>query len=228
MAVLMRHATKKWNNNKKPKNCVGEGCDPPIIGEEEVLRALEKLPKINTLVVSPFLRTRQTAEIIARERNITRIIYDPDLREYLGNQKGKPVRLDNFTFEKLQGKKIIESWDEFYERCIRLKSKGYWNSPTTCVIGHSLTFSVITKELTGKSIELDPGDFFILPTDSEAGVSRSFTPETKFQGSLTPETKFQGSSTPETKKISFFASNFSSPDPSDLPIPNFSFLKITS
>jgi len=193
MAVLMRHATKKWENNKKPKYYEGFGCDPPIMSEEEVLEALKKLPEIDTLVVSPFLRARQTADVIAQARKITKIIYDPDLREYLGNQKGKTVRVDNSTFNKCRGEKLLETWDEFSARCSRLKEKKYFFDEKTCVVGHSLTFSLLTRELVGENIELIPSEFYVIK---------------------------------KKKSQEYFASSLVSPDPKDLPLPDFALLKI--
>ncbi len=162
MAIFFRHGEKKWNNNRKPRKEEGYECDPPIIGEADILKSIKKLPpNVTGIVTSPFLRCRQTADIIAREKGIAKITTDADLREYLGNQKGKGIQLDPVTSHFLGNQPPVETFEEFELRVERLKTKEYLSFPGVVIVGHSLTFSKLILKLTGKEVDLRPADFFV-------------------------------------------------------------------
>lgn len=103
--VWIRHAEKLYNNGRP----VGQGksYDPGIIDNiatrNKVYNLVEKLVKRlgvpEKIIVSPFLRTRQTAELIISYMNqkyrwTPAIEYSDDISEYLGFCKNKDSLID--------------------------------------------------------------------------------------------------------------------------------------
>ena len=90
---IVRHAPKAWNNGRKPNNTPGHQHDAPLADPTTatglLATTIEQLRgvRLDGVYVSPFLRTRQTAQLILTALNTSNVIYrlEPDLGEYLGN-----------------------------------------------------------------------------------------------------------------------------------------------
>lgn len=106
--VFLRHCTKLYDNGKPVKNYNGghmHAHDPPLkdnqedLVKEKLTKLKEKYGKPKMIYVSPFLRTRQTADMVSRFFDNTPITFDIRLKEFLGWQKPKnsPAELENIT-----------------------------------------------------------------------------------------------------------------------------------
>lgn len=101
--IFIRHAKKLFNNGK-PINGL-PAHDPPLIeGQEKDIE--EKLKNLKTLYgipdyvyTSPYLRTRQTSQVVCNFYNHVPVSYEYNIREFLGWQKPKnsSAILDNIT-----------------------------------------------------------------------------------------------------------------------------------
>lgn len=82
--ILIRHGQSEWNAVFNRTRIDPGIPDPPLtpIGREQALRAAETLAarNLSRLLVSPYRRTLQTAEIIARELSLPMVI-EPLVRE---------------------------------------------------------------------------------------------------------------------------------------------------
>ena len=97
--IFIRHGEKQFSNNKGPLNSYQH--DSPIINNEENLHEIkktgEKLIKIygepNYCIISPYLRCRETLKYLLQSNINPSIYVDPNISEYLGNQK--PYLINN-------------------------------------------------------------------------------------------------------------------------------------
>ncbi len=93
---LMRHGQSQSNANGRIISCKKENKDPLTEkGREEVLETTKKLTKekIDLIIASPFMRTKETAQIIADKIGINqdKIICDDRLGEiFCGDHDGEP------------------------------------------------------------------------------------------------------------------------------------------
>lgn len=92
MIVWLRHGEKAYDNRKGPPGSLA--YDPGLAdGADVKIRSqAQRLLKLSTptyIITSPYLRARQTAEILAKEAKLDRskILCDARLSEYLGNQR---------------------------------------------------------------------------------------------------------------------------------------------
>ena len=82
--IYLRHSLKEHDNSPSL------GCDPGItptgstLARTQFTALLREYPPPNRLVVSPYLRTRQTAQILSGLTGCP-ITYDARIGEYLGN-----------------------------------------------------------------------------------------------------------------------------------------------
>lgn len=144
--LYIRHAKKIHRNNRHRRF----GLDPPIAKEEREsnklkLREIIKIYGIPEIIYcSPYLRTRQTMETLLdvmndEERGNIRIIIDPDVGEYLGNQKEADLNL-GLREETLSWGEIIkgENWDQLTERATKFDKKicEQHGDKKVCVITH--------------------------------------------------------------------------------------------
>jgi len=94
--ILVRHGDKAWKNNHKPTTVKGYQYDPPLLADYELppstVVALRDIA-FDRAFCSPFLRTRQTAQLLLNELTVdTPLTLRTELAEYLGNhRKGKPI-----------------------------------------------------------------------------------------------------------------------------------------
>lgn len=90
--VLVRHGDKAWKNNRKPATIEGYQYDPPLLVDYELPAATIAACQafsFDHAFCSPFLRTRQTAQLLLNELNSdTALTHRTELAEYLGNHRG--------------------------------------------------------------------------------------------------------------------------------------------
>lgn len=130
MIHLIRHAPKAWDNGKKPKftDLKGESHDPPLDYDQlqadlKCMRLADRIlnqEDAPTMILSsPFLRCRQTAELmnsrmVFHNEELLTVIPSPLLREYLGNWRDDQVQITDDTRQLLyQDTVLSERWGEF-------------------------------------------------------------------------------------------------------------------
>lgn len=97
--VYVRHAEKTHGNNDN--NFIGKRFDPALTpkgfseienSRDEIYKLLTENHKFKYVICSPFLRCHLTMKGL-RLSDETELIYNPDLREYLGNQSKRLERV---------------------------------------------------------------------------------------------------------------------------------------
>jgi broad specificity phosphatase PhoE len=163
--VWIRHAEKVYNNGKSYGR--GSQHDSPIelnMWLEGKIHRLcddlcEKIGVPEYVVVSPFLRTRQTAALILdylkTKYNCTPTIeYSNDVSEYLGYCKGEYADVETETSQIYGGPiKIQENVNELDSRIenhlVSMKNK----KKSTWVITHGMIISRVYTMLEGESLD---------------------------------------------------------------------------
>lgn len=146
--TFVRHAEKKYSNNSGEKRRL----DSPVT-ERGLLQmgeaVSESFPrKYDMILASPYLRTRQTAVLLAQKLSIGRIVIEPLLSEYLGNQFS--VSSADWSETTLHHCPVrIESMEEFRDRMKRLKEKLLADYNHRVII---VTHGLVIQKLTGKEI----------------------------------------------------------------------------
>lgn len=159
--IWIRHGKKKWDNGKGPPDTYQH--DPPILEDQEstiINRGKELIHKYGLptrCICSPYLRTRQTAELLTKNCQIP-IEISQDVSEYLGNQSlidgsNEPhVHRETMDFYPPP---IKETIDDFRKRChLHLKSLGVYSRTNTnqiiWVITHGIVIKTIHNEIRYK------------------------------------------------------------------------------
>ena len=131
-------------------------------GEKEAKISAKKLKsqKIDVIFSSDLLRTRQTAEIIAKETG-AKIIFDKRLREYnVGIFNGKPSGIiweflnkkKNLTLAKPQkGESLVDIRKRMYSFLKKVNEK--YQNKNIVIISHELPLTILEKTLGGFSLE---------------------------------------------------------------------------
>lgn len=156
--VFIRHGQKAWNNGTFVDG--QRNFDPHLIDFAWLDKTKAQLPLPHTIICSPFLRCRQTANYLVPP-GMT-IITDNNLREYLGNwqgrtdRSGKPIKMhfDRTTWSLINQEQLIESMDEFKARVARFDYRKL--APGTWVVTHGL----VIETLTGHKV--DEGGYVIV------------------------------------------------------------------
>jgi broad specificity phosphatase PhoE len=163
--IWIRHIEKEYKNGKS--NRLGENKfqhDPGIIVNEEtnnrvkvlVSELVRKYGIPKTLIVSPFLRTRETSKIFLKELeeiNITPdIIYSTDVAEYLGFCKRENHRqeaeLDPETKKHFKFKVSLgEGFKHFKNRLLNHINYTQENDENMWVITHGLVLNCVYEYL---------------------------------------------------------------------------------
>ena len=123
--ILIRHGEKLYSNSKGPFG--SKAHDPPLV--ESSLRnvtnkgseLINKYGVPTQCIISPYLRTRQTAEIVSSMLQIERIVYDERLRDLnWGIYAGGPKKdaLDFYTDKNRMNDRPLngESWGDLKNR----------------------------------------------------------------------------------------------------------------
>ena len=158
--IFIRHGNKEYANGKNPPGKPAH--DPDILENQKSLikkltvDLISKYGKPKKLIVSPFNRTRQTAEII--QNTITEIYnefcviyFDKKIGEYLGFQKPKYQQADisSFTAIYTRPQLGVEKLQDCEERIIK-----FYNSidkkENTWIITHGILMSYLYHHLYKK------------------------------------------------------------------------------
>jgi len=150
MAVLIRHGKKAWNNGfsrgKYP-------FDPPLVRDHEI-QIPEGIPE--RIVCSPFLRCRQTAQILSDHTGAP-ISIDSNLREYLGNWTNVPLQyIDPETSRHIQ-EPLIETYEEFRNRVLRAR---HYLNQNVWIVTHWIVIRVFCEAESLPDFYLLQGHYF--------------------------------------------------------------------
>ena len=158
--VFIRHGEKEYANGKNPPGKPAH--DPSLLkSEEQKIEALtvdliSKYGIPNKLIVSPFERTRQTAEII--NNTIVKIYdkfcltyYDKEVSEFLGFQRPKNKPADVTKHTSLYIKPIIgaEQLQSCKNRIINFYKK-LNKKENTWIITHGILISFLHQHIYEK------------------------------------------------------------------------------
>lgn len=165
--LFIRHSKKLFNNGKPINNLPKH--DPPLIaGQEEdmikklyCLKAKYGIP--NHIYTSPYLRTRQTTQVITEFFNGISVSFDYNLKEFLGWQKPKssPADLDAITNAYLvnEGKKEligVEKPKDVEERVLSfLRNFEENDNNFYYVITHGIVISKLCKIIENKECNFE-------------------------------------------------------------------------
>jgi broad specificity phosphatase PhoE len=181
--IWVRHAEKSYNNGKAPRG--EKQHDPGIRNDIHPINSLvdelvEKHGPPDKIIISPFLRTRQTANVIKkrlqiRHNKIPSIETNTLIREYLGfcRDKNSYADIDSETEKYLGGPiKIEESIDSLHYRV-----KSHIDSLSTIedniwVITHGIVMSTVYSILTSEEPERPKPLDYIIYNNSE--ISKNF------------------------------------------------------
>jgi broad specificity phosphatase PhoE len=162
--VWLRHAEKSYTNGRAPKG--EKQHDPPITNDLNPIYNLidELIVKYgypDKIITSPFLRTRQTTNVIKkrlqiRYNKIPTIETSCLIREYLGFCKNKTdyADIDSET-EKYLGSpiKLEETIDNLQYRIQSHINSLFTESNNIWVITHGIVMSYIYKNIAGEEPE---------------------------------------------------------------------------
>ncbi len=120
---IMRHA-KAALHNTAPTDFERKLTDRGLDDAKEMGKRLyNKKPQIQSIIVSPATRTKQTAEIVAKELGISNIIYNKDIYESSSNAIAQIVTEINDNYNNVM------------------------------LVGHNPTFSGMMEYFTNKEID---------------------------------------------------------------------------
>jgi broad specificity phosphatase PhoE len=183
--VWIRHAEKLYNNGRP----IGQGktYDPGIVDNihtrNNIWALVEKLVKRlgvpEKIITSPFLRTRQTTELIVafmfQKYGWTPIIeYSEDISEYLGFCKNKsdPVGLEEETSKHMKRTSLLEeSMASLTTRVEKHILNIHKNEKNVWVITHGIVMSKIFNFYNGfEPNRPEPLDYMILEKNKLSAI----------------------------------------------------------
>ncbi|MBI4101390.1 MAG: class I tRNA ligase family protein, partial [Candidatus Nealsonbacteria bacterium] len=159
---LLRHGDS-FRQVKKVSNCWPEKTKMPLtskgLKEVEAAAKLLQKKKIDLIFSSDILRTRQTAEAVARATG-AKVIFDKRLREYnVGEFNGKPPKLvwdylmerENQVLVKLpRGERLIDIRKRMYG--ILKAVNGKYQGKNILFVSHELPLTILEETLKGKTM----------------------------------------------------------------------------
>lgn len=168
MPYFFRHSLKLHKNGKRVEGIPSCPWDPPLQNpnhDDYLLKTVQTLPKIKRIIVSPFLRCRQTADLLKKylfefhgNSNIE-IVYEPLLREFLGNWKNSKIYVDQGTAFHMRGSELAEnSIHDLHRRMIEFDEK-YSLTDEDCVVSHNLCITILARTCYGMSVTLSSPGF---------------------------------------------------------------------
>lgn len=151
--ILIRHGKKAYRNNKgplgKPKH------DPELKSDLEKEIGKKSLYYFHThgfpdkIISSPFLRTRQTSQIIKRFLPLNiEITIEKEIEEFLGFQKpiGKLADLDSETKKYTQPKLGVEKFNQIQNRILKFYNKlSKDNQENVLVVTHGILINKLAN-----------------------------------------------------------------------------------
>lgn len=181
--IWIRHAEKLYDNEKGPDGC--RQHDPGLIMNLKLHKNIDYLVNNliknygvpNKIICSPFLRTRQTMNLILEKlnnKNNINIEYSNNIAEYLGycksNNKHADVELETkhiMNIPILIGESI-ESLDSRVERHLNTVEN---QCGTIWVITHGIIISKIFKLISGQKLNRpEPLDSLVYTNDQLINV----------------------------------------------------------
>ena len=157
--IFLRHSQKEYKNNRgpagKPKHDppIKEGFENLIIYKSKKIFSKYGYPE--KIVSSPFLRTRQTSEIIknylSNEGKNIEYIIDKNAEEYLGFQKpyNGDADLDSETSKYTQVKLGVENFETLKIRAVNFY-EDLSKERTILIITHGIFISKLAQHLNLK------------------------------------------------------------------------------
>lgn len=152
--ILIRHGEKEYNNNKgppgKPRHDPGLKSSLTKRGVgQKILSYFSIYGNPNKIISSPFLRTRQTSQIIKRFLPLeVEINIDKEVEEFLGFQKpvGELADLDIETKKYTQPKLGVEKLDQIQKRILNFYNKiNQGNEENILVVTHGILISKLAN-----------------------------------------------------------------------------------
>lgn len=173
MTFALRHCEKLHKNGGRVPGIPSCPWDPPLVRPHHdfYLKSLVRtLPQVRRIISSPFLRCRQTVNLVVKYLHEfygnyhIDIIYDPLLREFLGNWKGKRIYVEPETERYMNGCALVEldGVESVRKRMKEFKSK-YILTDSDCIVSHQLCIKELARLSSNEqNIELtSPGIMYI-------------------------------------------------------------------
>ena len=170
--IFIRHAQKKYRNNKGPPNLPRH--DPPIINSMEkviidkVRKYFDTYGKPDKIICSPFLRTRQTANVINSilDKKIP-IIIEKKTEEFLGFQKPKASNadLDSETLKYTQPKLGLENIYQLEKRAVNFFQEIKDDPENIIIVTHGFFITRLAKYLNLHISYIDELEGIIIKND---------------------------------------------------------------
>jgi len=160
--MWIRHGKKKYKNGKAIDG--GREHDPGLINSVDEIHSLcknikKKYGRPDVIITSPFLRTRQTADLIQTFFGCSIPIYvDTDVTEFLGWVKpvGNLADIDAITSTFIKPLLGVENVTDVQRRVMkhltRLKRKISSGTTNIIVVTHGIVIKYIYKTITGNTI----------------------------------------------------------------------------
>lgn len=166
MIIYIRHAEKLYKNNYSPSKFLQHDPGLSEKGKNDLKKFLEHFEKIFNcknikIISSPYLRCRETSEIIKKELNIqNNIQYDILIREFLGFQKNKQWKdkyadVTNETKVILHDKCGIESLNTLKKRVKKFHNIYKNKEDIYIVVTHGIVLDYINKNARKKKFNID-------------------------------------------------------------------------
>lgn len=150
----------------------GGDLDLPMtaLGREQAERVAIQVarlqPAVGLIVTSDLMRTRETAEAIARWMPHVRVLVDPDFAERrLGRWNLLPIRDSQPWFESRMSPPDGESEDAFFDRIARAVRRIRAELPRRPLLVGSKGVARVLGELTGLEERLEPANGEVLEFD---------------------------------------------------------------
>jgi broad specificity phosphatase PhoE len=152
MRLYIRHAEKIHANGKggdfsHDSSITDRGREYTRQITEDLIEIYGKPTKI---ISSPFLRTRETAMIMAEVSGLENIIIDNSISEFLGNWKVEDVKISPDTSQYKP--KFGENLYEFERRIYGHLSESY-KQDNVWYVTHGIVISTITKICQGRKFK---------------------------------------------------------------------------
>ncbi len=159
---IMRHGESR-RQIKKVSSCWPEAEPLPLTekGKKEVAAAAKKLAKekIDLIIASDILRTKETAQIAAQATG-AKVVFDKRLREHnVGEFNGTDpknfwefanAKIDRYAAKPKGGESLVMVRKRMYEFLAEIDKK--YQGKTILLVGHELPFTVLEHTLKGISL----------------------------------------------------------------------------
>jgi isoleucyl-tRNA synthetase len=162
--LILRHGESEMNVKDILISTLPEKVPCPLTekGKEQILKVAKKLKKekIDLIISSDLLRTKQTAEIVAREIGV-KVIFDKRLRDIkFGIFEGKSLKEYRSFWKSYEEcfKKAPPGGENFNQVKMRIYNffkslEKKYSGKTILVVGHQRPFAMLEGAIKGYSIE---------------------------------------------------------------------------